>query len=192
MKVPEIVPFLKANVEPFPDSIYRLRYRAAVRLTDGTYLPCVVFQGSSKQVNLALSRFEEELKNGTDAYRRIVELFITAESRLTSHDILSVERSPYAWPLGTLKTIHGETIMSWTAFVVEMMDGRMFSYGTTFSFEFFDLPDGYTFNEIQSIHSGMIYSDEEGMRPFTLEAHDSIKYLRERPFFTCYVDGIDG
>lgn len=40
----------------------------------------------------------------------------------------------------SLKQIHGETVMSWTAFVVEMTDGRRFSYGSSFRFEFFDLP----------------------------------------------------
>ncbi|MGO9446616.1 MAG: hypothetical protein ACLPXB_17860 [Thiobacillaceae bacterium] len=81
--------------------------------------------------------------------------------------------------------------MAWTAFVVEMGDGKRFSYGTSFSFEFFDIPAGYKFDDIKEIHSGMIHSDSEGMQPFTRAHNTQVKYFREKPFFTCYIDGID-
>jgi hypothetical protein len=71
--------------------------------------------------------------------------------------------------LTILKQIHGETVMSWTAFVVEMKDGTMYSFGTTFCFEFFDLPQGYSYTDIRRVHSGMIYSLEQGLREFSLE-----------------------
>jgi len=38
--------------------------------------------------------------------------------------------------------------MGWTAFVVEMDDGTMHSFGTAFRMEFFDLPEGYTYRNI--------------------------------------------
>jgi len=53
--------------------------------------------------------------------------------------------------------------MSWTAFVVEMKDGTRYSFGTSFCFEFFDLPEGYSYKDIAKIHSGMIYSPQQGL-----------------------------
>src|SRR5712664_2974149 len=47
MKSSEIIKFLKMEIEPLPDDICGNRYRAAAYLTDGTYLPCVVFQSKS-------------------------------------------------------------------------------------------------------------------------------------------------
>ena len=107
------------------------------------------------------------------------------------YDISKVEASRFAWPLSTLKQIHGETVMSWTAFVVEMTDGRRFSYGSSFRFEFFDLPEGYGHQDIRAIHSRKVHLDAEGTLPFTMDHHKKVNYLREKPFFTCYIDGLD-
>lgn len=138
----EIVGFLKTESEPLPHRFYGSRYRAAAYLTDGTYLPCVVFQSERKQVDLALRRFGE-LKNKPEQYRSVVATFVANKSSVAGYKVIRVEASPFAWPLSTLRKIHGETTMGWTAFVVEMNDGRRFSYGTSFEFEFFDLPQGY-------------------------------------------------
>jgi hypothetical protein len=186
----EILNFLKSEIEPLPDNISGNRYRASVHLLDGTYLPCVVFQSKIKRVELALKRFEQ-LKNKPDQYRIVVESFVASGSCLADYDVLSIEPSPFAWSRDILKMIHGETTMAWTAFVVEMDDGKRFSYGTSFNMKFFDLPIGYNFSRIRNIFSGMVHSDTEGTRPFTLENHKATRYLREKPFFTCYLDGID-
>jgi hypothetical protein len=191
MKSAEIASLVKAEVEPLPDTIYGPRYRVSAFLSDGTYLPCVVVQSKRKQTDLAERRFEQ-LKKQPDHYRPVLEVFVAAGSRVADHDISRVAISPHAWPLATLRQIHGETTMGWTAFVVEMSDGRRFSYGTSFRFEFFDLPDGYSFNDIKTIHSGMIHSDAEGTKPFSSSAMPGIKCFREKPFFTCYIDGLDG
>jgi hypothetical protein len=190
MKKSEIINFLKSNIEPLPDNIFGNRYRASVHLTDGTYLPCVVFQSKTKQLELALKRFEQ-LKNQPGQYRKVVETFIASGSHLADYDILSVEPSPFAWSLNLLKTIHGETVMGWTAFVVEMDDGKRFSYGTSYRMEFFDIPNNYHFNNIKNIYSGMVHSDSEGTRPLTRENHENTNYFREKPFFACYLDEID-
>ena len=58
----EIIKFLKDNVEPYPDNIYGVGYRASAYLKDGTYLPCVIFRNPATIVKLATRRFKEEIK----------------------------------------------------------------------------------------------------------------------------------
>src|SRR5229473_3064860 len=143
MKSNELAKFVTDNIEPLKDSIYGNRYRAAAHLTDGTYLPCVVFQSRQAQVQLALRRFKE-LRWKRSQYRGVVETFVSGGSHVAEYNLKAVEISPFAWPLGLLKTIHGETTMGWTAFVAEMNDGTMHSYGTQFHYEFFELPQAYS------------------------------------------------
>ena len=107
----------------------------------------------------------------------VVESFVASGSCIADYHIVRIEASPFAWPLGTLQRIRGETSMGWTAFVVEMNDGKRFDYGTPFSVEFFDLPDGYGFRDIKEIHSGKV--------------HSTTDCFREKPFFTCYLNDFD-
>jgi len=72
-----------------------------------------------------------------------------------------------------------------------MKDGKRFSYGTTFALEFFDLPEGYSHRDIKEIHSGMVHLDSDGMRPFTVDRHEQVKCLREKPYFSCYLQELD-
>lgn len=190
MKGSDIAAWLRTEVEPLPDQIYGSRYRAAAFLKDGTFLPCVVFQSKRKQLALALRRFEE-LRKEKDQYRMVVETFAATGARVNDYDLDRVEKSPYAWPLRILKTIQGETTMGWTSFVIEMNDGAKFNYGTSFHFEFFELPPGYSYDQISEIHSGVVYSESNGIRPFSMEGMKSVKCLRERPFFICYLNEID-
>jgi hypothetical protein len=182
----ELSKFLKSNIEPLNDGIYGNRYRAAVRLLDGTHLPCVVFQSRKSQLELALRRFDQ-LRNQPSQYTMVVETFAAGGSRIDDYQISEVETSPYAWPLAILKQIHGETTMGWTAFVVEMNDGTMYPYGTSFCFEFFEMPAGYSYADIAKIHSGMLYSQERGLETFSLDLQKEIQPYREKPFFTCYL-----
>ena len=182
----ELSQFLKNRIEPLEDKIYGKRYRAAVRLLDHTYLPCVVFQSRKAQVELALSRFDQ-LREDRSQYKMVVESFVAGGSRINDYEISDIEPSLYCWPLTILKQIHGETVMSWTAFVVEMKDATMHSYGTSFHYEFFDLPKGYSYSDIVRIHSGMLYTPETGLRPFSMDAQKQIQPYREKPFFTCYL-----
>ncbi len=190
MNTSEIVDFLRAQVEPLGDDVLGKRYRAAAHLRDGTYLPCVVFQSERRRVDLALKRFKE-LKDDADQYRMVLGSFLAGGSSVADYDLSRIALSPYAWPLDTLRRIHGETTMGWTAFVVEMNDRKRFSYGTSFRFEFFDLPAGYTVADIKEIYSEMVHSDSEGTQPFNVSNHAHVKCLRERPFFTCYLEDLD-
>ena len=72
--------------------------------------------------------------------------------------------------------------MSWTAFVAEMKDGTMYSYGTPFNMGFFDLPYGYSYTDISTIHSGMQYSRTKRLEKFSVNAMKEIPVLREKPF----------
>jgi hypothetical protein len=69
--------------------------------------------------------------------------------------------------------------MSWTEFYATMRDGAEFRFGTTYLIEFFEMPDEYTAADIEKITPAV-----RGEKP-RIE-----KIYRERPFFTCYIDGI--
>jgi hypothetical protein len=86
-----------------------------------------------------MKRFEK-VKDQKKQYRMTVEAFVTEGSSVAFSDILKVEISPFAIPLSKLRSVHGESSMGWTEFVVEMNDGKRFLYGTSFSIEFFALP----------------------------------------------------
>ena len=186
----EMAAFVARNVEPLTDKIYGNRYRVAAHLKDGTYLPCVILQSKQAQVDLALRRFKE-LRWKRSQYKSVVESFVSAGSRVAFYHLRDVEVSPFAWPIALLRQIHGATAMGWTAFVVEMHDGTMYSYGTEFNFEFFDLPAGCLHSDIATIHSGMVYSTVRGLESYSLAASKDVQTLREKPFFTCYLKALD-
>lgn len=189
IKEADLVDYLRREIEPQEHPIYGKQYRAAAKLIDGAYLPCVIFQGRNSRVNLALKRFKE-LRWRKREYEDVVSTFVSRGSNIANWAIASVEQSPFAWPAAILKTIHGETTMSWTSFVAEMVDGTLHSFGSTFSFEFFELPEGYSYRDIKKIHSGMVYSEKNGITPYSLTSLEEAVVYRERPFFTCYLDQI--
>ena len=86
--------------------------------------------------------------------------------------------------------------MAWTGFGARMKDGKEFAFGTSFHFEFFSMPDGYSANDIHTIlnHKYMSTSGELKEHKVLFVAwpddYDSKAIYRERPFFTCYIDGI--
>ncbi|MEO8168725.1 MAG: hypothetical protein ABI623_10785 [bacterium] len=181
----QIVNFLKENVVPLKDNFFGSFYRASAYLTDGTYLPCVMFGNPNKLIKLASRRFAETAQDEFN-HRLVVESFVTNKSTFPMYNVSKVERSPYAWPEEILRQIHGETTMGWTAFTAKMTDGKVFGFGTSFNFEFFDLPEGYTYEDITEINSGMIVDSNGVERNFTPDWQ--VHYYRERPFFHCYTD----
>ena len=181
----KISKYLIDNVTPYDDGSYGKYYRASAYLKDKTYIPCVMFGNPQNMINLAVKRFKETEKNDLE-YRIIVESFVTKHSCIPIWDIRKVEVSPYAWPMEILKLIEGETVMGWTAFTVLMKDGKLFSYGTSFNFEFFDLPDGYSYNDISEIHNGKVVNNNNLELDFSFDVDEEIKYFREKPMFYCY------
>ena len=195
----DIANFLKENIQPLSDTIYGDGYRASVVLTDGLYLPCVVFRNPTKTIDLAVRRFKEEQsgksifsKSSGLGYKEIVKTFVTGGNCVNHYDISQVNKSDFAFSERTLKDIHGETKMGWTGFIAKMKDGNQFAFGTSFLFDFFNMPKGYTPDDISEIinHS---YLDKDGkmksyQSPEVYEEFDRSLVYRERPYFECYLD----
>lgn len=145
----------KAN----PDLCDKNAYRCAAFLTDGFYLPCVLFREAEAHSELALRRFQEESERIPNRIHRdgaidcpsIVKHFVTKGNRVDFYDIARVEPSPYATPLHLLSQVRGETSMSWTQFAALMNDGTEFSFGTAYRMEFFDIPDGFAWDRVVNI-----------------------------------------
>ncbi|MGA2060275.1 MAG: hypothetical protein ABSG67_07315 [Thermoguttaceae bacterium] len=178
----DIIAFVKKEIEPLPSNPpYGERYRVAATLTDGTYLPCVVVEDSSHTVDLAIKRFHETRKSSDPymGYRALVRSFVTGGNTVNDYDLQDLSLSPFAIPLTRVREIGGETSMSWTEFYATMRDGKEFRFGTTFWVEFFNMPDGYTATDIMKIVPAV-----RNEKPRT----DMI--YRDKPFFTCYVDGL--
>jgi len=197
----EIIRFLKTAIQPLPDSNLGDGYRASVTLTDGLYLPCVVFRNASKVVDLAIRRFKEEQsgksifsKSSGIGYRDIVKTFVASGNCINYYDIAKVDRSDFTFPEQVLQQIQGETKMGWTGFVAKMKDGNQFAFGTSFLFAFFDMPKGYTPDDIVEIINHT-YLDKDGNlksyhAPEVYEDFDRNLVYRERPYFECYIDNL--
>jgi hypothetical protein len=196
----EWVKRITAEVEPIDDAIYGPRYRCSLTLKDGTFLPCAVLQSRERLVELAKRRIKEEMNGrgdlgGDDPYGQIVETFIAKGNRVNDYDVAAASASRFAIPLSLLSRIHGETTMAWTGWVFRMKDGRSFSYGTTFLMEFFQLPDGYDFSDVEEVINHSFVSDDGvvtglqrgGILP---ASYRTSTILRERQFFSCAVDGV--
>lgn len=189
-----------SNVEPIPDSIYGPRYRCALTLKDGTLIPCAVLASKAKLVELAKRRIKEEMSGkgrigGPDPYGQILSTFVAGGNRLNDYDVASAIPSRYALPLALLHQIHGETTMAWTGWVFEMRDGKMFAYGSSFTMEFFDLPDGYTFGDVVKVHNHSFLSADGALRSLEQGAMLPTDYspknlFRERVYFTCNIDDL--
>ncbi len=176
----DLADYARNHAAPIPHSRGGTRYRCAAYLTDGLYLPCVVLASPDLLVDLAIHRFAEAFEGRSrvlgETYRDAVRYFVTSDNRLSHYDIDRLEPSPYAIPIERLAEIRGETTMSWTAFNGIMKDGREFSFGTALPTEFFHMPVGYSGSDIVQVVS---HKRTEG------------EVYRERPFFTCFVKGLE-
>jgi hypothetical protein len=184
MRVKEIIAFVKQQIEPLPaHGPYGERYRVTATLTDGTHLPCVVVESAARMVDLAIRRFDEtridkSLHRSVD-YRAIVKSFVTRGNTINDYDLQSLAISPFAIPLVRWREIGGETSMGWTEFYATMTDGTEFRFGTGYCDEFFQMPTGYVATDIHKIVPAIRH-----------EKPRQDKVYREKPFFTCYIDGI--
>lgn len=174
------------TVEPLDDRIYGPRYRCSVRLKDGTHLPCVVLQSKQRLLRLAKRRLSEE--EGGRQFDGVLSSFVAERNRLSEYEVESATASRYALPRHLLDRIHSETSMGWTGWVFEMNDGRLFSYGSTFSMEFFHLPDGYEFTDVREVHNHS-YVDADGAIAAYRQpgGRPPAAPFRERSFFVCAV-----
>ena len=186
MRPEDILTFAQAQLAALPDTGSGLSYRCAAHLSDGLYLPCVLISSGQERTRLAVRRFQETREDaekppaqrrfGTGMqYEDIVRSFTTRGNTVNDYDIAGLERSPFAIPLDVLRQVRGETSMGWTQFTGVMADGKEFSFGTSFHTEFFQMPDGYTGDDLVRVFS-----------------HNRLpgELLRARPFFVCYVEGL--
>ncbi|UMY65108.1 MULTISPECIES: hypothetical protein [unclassified Flavobacterium] len=199
----DIIKFLTAYIEPVDDNVYGVGYRAAVYLKDGTFLPCVIFRNPTTMVNLAIRRFKEEQtqKNifgrpSARGYYTVVKSFVTTGNCINARDIDRVEKSRFAFPLPIQSQIRGETTMGWTGFAARMKDGTYIGFGTTSHWDFFEMPDGYSVDDIEEIipHSYVLKTGElRSHRASSFEPSGAYKdavIYRERPFFDCFIDNL--
>ena len=193
MEASEIIEFCKAKINPITNTPL---YRCSVTMVDGLYLPCVIITNKQRQIDLAIRRFQEcrdaepsilkrifgktKPKNLLFDYRHIVSHFVCSGNIINDYEIKSMSECPYAISQERMFEIKGETSMGWTQFTAQMKDGKEFEFGTTFNTEFFDMPDGYTSKDIVKI----IPAERGSPRNFEMNI------LREKPFFTCYIDGV--
>ena len=194
MEEAEIISFLKKNIEPIENDVFGKRYRASVTLKGNLVIPCVEFLDKEKYVNQFIKRFDQKCENNT--CKEIVCSFLTEKNVINPKEIIQIDQSRNAVPLSILNKIRGETIMSWTGFVLKMKDGKCFNYGTSFATDFFELPDEYEFSDIAEVvnHS---YVDKDGeihdwrkTWKSAFEKSDSLNIFRELNYFECYVNGI--
>jgi hypothetical protein len=189
-----------STVEPISDPIYGPLYRCALTLKDGTHLPCAVIQSKAKLLDLAKRRIKEEMSGngkiaGPDPYGQILSVFVAGGNNVNDYDVDAASPSRYAPPLALLNQIHGETTMSWTGWVFEMSDGKRFAYGSSYHMEFFDLPEGYSFENVAKVHNHSFLSDDGalvslvrgGLLP---SGYHPKKLFRERVYFKCHIDGL--
>lgn len=195
-----LVEFVKAQTEAYPDANFGDGFRCSVYLKDGTFLPCVMLRSSRPTVDLAMKRFEQEKKGkgifgfGQDGYEQIVRTFVLGGNRINDYDIARVEPSRFALPLPVLRQLEGETTMSWTGFVLELRSGECLAFGTSFETAFFELPDGYSFEDVVTVHNhafvnaqGKVCSLHQGMGEQPPD-YDRSTVLKSRPFFVSYFD----
>jgi hypothetical protein len=199
----EIIKFLKDNIQPYPDEGYGQGYRASAYLTDGTFIPCVMFRNPATLVNLAIRRFNEEQsgksilgKSRVQAYRQIVKAFVAAGNRINYYDVAEVERSINALPLHILQQIKGETTMSWTGFVLRMKDNKCFGFGTRFLNAFFQMPENYSPDEVVEVinHSyvsktGQVCSHKVPFFDWPTNYDNDVVH-HERAYFDCFIDNL--
>ncbi len=132
---------------------------------------------------------------GGDSYEQIVSSFVANGNRINDYDVKSASPSRFAPPLSLLKQIYGETTMGWTGWVFEMSDKRMYSYGSSFSIDFLQLPDGYFFSDVIKVHNhsyigkqGKLVSLKEG--GLIPDEYKDVLLFRERVYFNCAIDDI--
>jgi len=170
LKQREIINFLKENILPLKDGFYGEGYRASVLLRDNTFLPCVIFRHCGP------------ISKRTGNY-------------INYSDIASINESPGAFPLNIQMQITSETAMGYTMFVARFKDGRLFNFGTNLNFDFFELSDGYSKEDITEIinHSYVTKAGEvighRSARSNELYCEIDHTY-RDRPFFECHLDGL--
>lgn len=186
------------KVEPLQDHTYGPQYRCSLTLKDGTFLPCAILHSRRRLIEFAKRRILEEMSDQErivdDPFSHTLSVFVASGNRVNDHQVSSASESKYAIPPNLLSQIHSETSMGWTGWVFRMNDGKLFSYGSTFNFEFFELPENYSFADVAEVINHSFVDTTGAVR--SLKNGEPENYVRstvfrERVHFMCAVDGID-
>ncbi len=193
--------FINSGEPPMPDPTYGDGYRCSTILKDGTELPCVIIRRNDRLIDSVIKSIEAERRGrmdptgGIDPQREFVKALATGGNRLSFHEIDSIRPSRFAIPLPILEQIEGETVMAWTGFVLEMADSALFTYGSSYNFAFFDIPGGYQFSDVVTVHnhafvdrSGRLVDMRADPENTNLDYDEDVPVFRERSFFECFVD----
>jgi hypothetical protein len=204
-KLEEKILYLKTNIEPDIDRDGERSYRAAARLRDDTFLPCVRFSNPETAIKSALEQFEL-VKAGKIHYYGIddtpeqnfqmeVKRIVTYGNRVSHYDIARIEPSPFAFTPGVLRQIGGETTMGYTGFAAQMRDGKYFGFGArNFDFAFFAMPGGYSPADIIKIVSNAYVLKTGEVRQHQLGFYenppdfDQAGLHTSRIFFECFME----
>ena len=195
------ISYLQENIAVDTDRRDGIVYRAAAHLTDGTYLPCVRFLKPDAAMTEAIEAFENAragkyVVNDSPelGFRLEIRSIVAHGNRVNAYDVARIEPSRFAFAPPVRSQIRGETTMGWTGFCARMRDGRVFGFGTTGSFEFFEMPDGYTPADIIEIinHSYISATGELRSHPLAFLGnppdYDSAAVHISRPYFDCFID----
>ncbi len=202
-KPADLIRFLKDHIEPLEDEIYGQSYRAAVYLKDGTFIPCVIFRNFQLVTQLAFERFRTALIRGWTekkirgvGYAHMIRHFSINNKRVKFSEIKKIEPSSFAFPNKFLQLIETETGEGWTGFTCKMKDGKYIGFKANYTFEFFFIPNGYHFTDIEMLinHSYVLKNGElkHYQVPMPNYPFDQDRALvnYEMPFFECYLDHI--
>ena len=178
-----IVNWLKREIEPISDFDGNPEYPCAVILQDDTIMECAVIKSKEVKLHCAIGRVLDADLTEIDRTSEwtplnkidlIMEALVTNNNSINSYNIKSVFKSKFAIPQSIQQQITGETRMSWTQFTGEMDDGNKFNFGTSYHRTFFNMPSGYTSQNLKRI-----------------EMHkqiDNQKIYRERSFFEIFIE----
>jgi hypothetical protein len=132
------------------------RYRAAVRLDDGTFLPCVTFvdaaQWRSAIAGLATSTRQESSDGDASSF------VAPRASTLSSDRIAEIHPSPFAWPAALIHAL-GDPVeqREYSHFALLMNDGHCVHYDVADPADYEGVPAylpppaGYTFDDVRSL-----------------------------------------
>ncbi|MGQ3015614.1 MAG: hypothetical protein ACT6QS_18000 [Flavobacteriales bacterium] len=194
----EIVSWLKEYAEPVEDTEGNLMYAAAVWLRDDTYLPCVLFQNTHIQLDrlrgIPASGKGRGLfskgKNVDDSY--LIRNFLQNDNRIYPETIQRLERSLFAFP-DVLRDqievrVNSGVLPSW--FSAKMKDGTYLGFETTYEAVFYDLPDGYSADDILEIQNNTFVSESgipESVTAAFAYGEKTIALYSPRIFFNCFL-----
>lgn len=200
--IDEKVEYLKANISADIYGDGNKSYRAAARMTDGTFLPCVQFSNPNPRIEHVFDRLKAAL-NGRiiDDNLQLSDVLVPIQIAMINNniqhwEIACIEPSPFAFPPEVFQKIYGETTMGWTGFATRMLDDKYFGFGSRGGFEFFDMPEGYSPSDIIEIvnHAYVLKTGElrHHQRAFLNNPpdYDNAVVHLSRPYFECFMEGI--